>query len=150
MRCPYCGGSESKVMDKRETPDLVNTRRRRECLTCTKRFTTYERVEIAELVVLKKDKRSEPYNREKLLRGLIRACEKRPVKRSQIDKMVDEIEIELRKKEDIEVTSEEIGKLVMSKLKQIDKIAYIRFASVYRDFTDVSQFKKELSALLKT
>ena len=144
MRCPYCGGSESKVLDKRETSDLVNTRRRRECLNCNKRFTTYERVEI------KKDKRSEPYDRDKLLRGIIRACEKRPVKRSQIDKLVDEIEIELRRKEDIEVKSEEIGQLVMSKLKQLDKIAYIRFASVYRDFTDVSQFKKELSALLKT
>ncbi|MBW2984507.1 transcriptional regulator NrdR [Candidatus Woesearchaeota archaeon] len=150
MRCPYCGGSETKVLDKRETSDLISTRRRRECLKCKKRFTTYERVEIAELVVVKKDKRREPFDRTKLMKGIIKACEKRPVKMSQIEKAVDEIELELRKKEDIEVGSSEIGELVMSKLKQLDKIAYIRFASVYRDFTDVGQFKKELSALLKT
>ncbi len=150
MRCPYCGGSESKVLDKRETSDLIHTRRRRECLECSKSFTTYERVELAEIFVVKKDKRREPFDRDKLLRGIVRACEKRPVKRAQIDRVADEIELELRKKEDIEISSEEIGELVMSKLKQIDKIAYIRFASVYRDFTDVSHFKKELSALLRT
>lgn len=150
MKCPYCGASDSKVMDKRETSDLISTRRRRECLKCNKRFTTYERVEIAELVVVKKDKAREPFDRIKLMKGILRACQKRPVKISQIEKIVDEIELELRKKDDIEITSEEIGELVMSKLKQLDKIAYVRFASVYREFTDVSQFKKELSTLLRT
>jgi transcriptional repressor NrdR len=149
IKCPYCGSSETKVLDKRETSDLINTRRRRECLKCSKRFTTYEKVEAAEIYVVKKDKRRELFNRDKLLRGLLRACEKRPVKRIQIEKIADEIEVELRKREDIEVKSEEIGELVMSKLKQLDKIAYIRFASVYREFTDVSHFKKELTALLR-
>jgi transcriptional repressor NrdR len=147
MKCPYCLHEETKVVDSRESEDSV--RRRRECLKCTKRFTTYERAEITDLIVVKKDNKREPFERAKLLKGMIRACEKLPVKIIQLERIADEIELELRRRDNIEVNSTDIGELVMSKLKQLDKIAYIRFASVYREFTDVSHFKKELNTLLK-
>ncbi len=147
MICPYCLKGETKVVDSRDSEGDV--RRRRECLKCERRFTTYERPEIVDLIVVKKDGVREPFDREKLLRGIRRSCEKRPVKTIQIERIVDEIELELRNNDNIEVESKYIGELVMSKLKQLDKIAYIRFASVYRDFTDVAHFRKELSKLAK-
>lgn len=147
MKCPYCSHPETKVLDSRESEESV--RRRRECEKCQRRFTTYERAEIIDLVVVKKDGRREAFDRAKLIRGITKACEKRPIKTIQIERIVDEIEIELRKKDNVEVNSKDIGELVMSKLKQLDKIAYIRFASVYRDFTDVSDFRKELARLIK-
>jgi transcriptional repressor NrdR len=146
MICPYCH-EETKVIDSRDSEESV--RRRRECLKCEKRFTTYERAEIVDLIVVKKDDTREPFDRRKILRGMMRACEKRPVQTLQIERAVDEIELELRKNDNIEVSSAQIGEIVMSKLRQLDKIAYIRFASVYREFTDVSHFKKELTKLLK-
>jgi transcriptional repressor NrdR len=145
--CPYCHNSETKVLDSRESEESV--RRRRECFKCEKRFTTYERPEIIYLMVVKKDGRREPFDRSKLLRGIIKACEKRPVKTADMEKIVDQIELELRKRENIEVVSQDIGEITMNKLKGLDKIAYIRFASVYREFSDVSDFKKELNVLLK-
>ena len=147
MQCPYCQNDETKVIDSRESEESV--RRRRECLKCEKRFTTYERAEITELIVVKKNGNRQPFDRKKILNGIVRACEKTDVNINQIERMVDEIELELRKRDNIEITSNEIGELVMSKLKQLNKIAYIRFASVYREFTDVGHFKKELRTLLK-
>lgn len=147
MICPYCNKDDTKVLDSRDSEDSV--RRRRECLRCKRRFTTYERAEIINLVVVKKDETREEFDRAKLLRGILRACEKRPIKTIEIERIVDEIELELRRNDRVEVISDYIGELVMSKLKQLDKIAYIRFASVYRDFTDVKHFKKELSKLAR-
>lgn len=149
MRCPYCESSETKVIDTREAGDTEITRRRRECLKCKKRFTTYERVEGVELVVVKKDKRREQFDRQKLVHGILRACEKRPVKQEKIEKIVDEIETELRHYEKTEIPSDTIGKLVMEKLKKLDEIAYIRFASVYRKFKDVKQFIKEIEEVME-
>ena len=149
MICPYCNSKETKVVDKRDNPSLKATRRRRECLKCKKRFTTYERTEQSDLIVIKKDKRREPFNREKLKNGIIKACQKRPVSYETIENVLNEIESELRKKTKTEVTSREIGELVMKKLKKLDKVAYIRFASVYRDFQDISSFEKELKSLKK-
>ena len=147
MLCPYCLKGETKVLDSRDSVD--GTRRRRECLQCKRRFTTYERPEIIDLMVVKKDGARVPFERSKILKGILRACEKRPIQSIQIERMVDEIELELRNMDNVEVQSRDIGELVMSKLKQLDKIAYIRFASVYREFTDVAHFKKELSKLTK-
>ncbi|MDP2909411.1 MAG: transcriptional regulator NrdR [Nanoarchaeota archaeon] len=149
MICPYCRSPDTKVVDKRETPDRKATRRRRECLKCKKRFTTYERLEQADLFVIKKDKRREPFNREKLKNGIIKACQKRPISHETIEKILNEIESELRKKNRTEVTSQEIGEIVMKKLKKLDQVAYIRFASVYREFKDISSFEKELRSLKK-
>ena len=149
MRCLYCGSKETKVVDKRETPDQKATRRRRECLKCKKRFTTYERIEQPDLVVIKKDQRREPFNKEKLKSGIVKACQKRPISYETIEKVINEIESELRKKSKTEVTSKEVGELVMRKLKKLDHIAYIRFASVYREFKDISSFEKELKSLKK-
>jgi len=149
MKCPYCGHTETDVVDSRDADDLSAVRRRRECHKCEKRFTTYERVESVELIIIKKDGRREPFNREKLMAGLVRACEKRPVPHEKIEEAVDEIEMELRKKDTKEVPSKAIGELVMKKLKKLDKVAYIRFASVYREFADVEDFRKELKELLK-
>lgn len=145
MICPYCLKSETKVLDSRDS--VQGVRRRRECLKCKRRFTTHERPEIIDLMVVKKDNRREAFDRTKLMKGIIKSCEKTPVKIIQIERIVDEIELELRNNDNIEVNSKDIGELVMSKLKQLDKIAYIRFASVYREFTDVAHFKKELSKL---
>ena len=149
MKCPYCFHEETKVVDKRETEDLDTTRRRRECLKCEKRFTTYERVESLDLIIIKKDGRRETFDREKLKRGIIKACEKRPVSYEQIETFVDKLEAELRKMKTKEVPSKVIGEKVASGLKKLDKIAYIRFASVYRSFADVTDFQKELKELVK-
>lgn len=143
MKCIYCK-SETKVTDKRESPE--GTRRRRECLNCKKRFTTYEKPEKKEIIVVKKDGRRERFSVEKLKNGIMKACEKRPVSVEKVHKIVDEIEEKLRRKRN-EVKSEMIGKLMMSKLKKLDKVAYIRFASVYKDFKDVGDFKKEMKEL---
>lgn len=140
---------ETRVVDKRETSNLSVTRRRRECTRCGRRFTTYERVEYPELVVIKKDGRREKFSREKIMRGIERACEKRPISVEKINEIVDEIEAELRRKDRNEVLSSEIGELVMEKLKKLDEVAYVRFASVYRAFADVSSFVKEVEELLK-
>jgi transcriptional repressor NrdR len=149
MKCPYCSSSETKVIDKRETEDLQVTRRRRECLKCEKRFTTYERVEMADVYVVKKDGRREKFSREKVLAGITRACEKRPVSHELIEEIVADIETKLRAMNSAEVKTSAIGELVMKKLKKIDGVAYIRFASVYREFKDISSFEKELESLSK-
>lgn len=148
MQCPYCSYPETKVIDTRES-ETSTTRRRRECLKCRKRFTTYERVELINLIVVKKDGRREQFNRKKLLTGVIKACEKRPIPIQKIEKIVDEIEIELRNKDSVEISSKEIGQLVMKKLEKLDKVAYIRFASVYREFKNIKEFEKELKNIKK-
>ena len=149
MKCPYCFNDETKVVDKRETEDLDVTRRRRECLKCEKRFTTYERVEGLDLIIIKKDGRRENFDREKLKKGIIKACEKRPVSYEQIDDFMDKLESEIRKFKSKEIPSKIIGEKVIQGLKKLDKIAYIRFASVYRSFADVTDFQKELKELIK-
>ena len=148
MKCPYCDYLESKVIDSRPIDDGASIRRRRECLKCEKRFTTYEQIESVPLVIIKKDGKRQVYNREKLLNGILRACEKTPVSFAQIENMVLEIESVLNNSLDREVTSTEIGELVMDKLKSINDIAYVRFASVYREFRDVKSFMEELSSLI--
>lgn len=145
MNCIFCGG-ETKVTDKRDSDG--ETRRRRECLKCKKRFTTYERAEELNIIVIKKDKRREPFSKEKLRAGIMRACEKRPIETEKIDKILNEIEMKIREKmKGKEVSSKEIGELVMKALKKLDKVAYIRFASVYHDFKDAKDFKKEIKEL---
>ena len=148
MKCPYCHKGETKVVDKRETSEET-TRRRRECLKCKKRFTTYEKVENIDLIVIKKDNTRQVFDRSKIEKGILKACEKRPISYEQVKKIVDEIEAELRLKKTKEIHSKEIGELVIKKLKKLDKVAYIRFASVYREFTDISSFEKELKKLIK-
>lgn len=145
MDCPYCSHKNSKVTNKRHSP--VGIRRRRECLKCKKRFTTYERTEKEELYVIKKDGRREKFDIEKLTRGVDRAFEKRPISQEQIHKMINEIEEALRKRGKKEVQSSAIGDLVMKKMKKLDNVAYIRFASVYRDFENINDFKKEMRGL---
>jgi transcriptional repressor NrdR len=147
MKCPYCGSNDTKVLDKRETEEDLVTRRRRECLKCQKRFTTYERVELADIMVIKKNKDRETFNRDKLKSGITKACEKRPVTPEQINSAVDKIEIKIRNMESTEVESTVIGDLVMKELKKLDKVAYIRFASVYREFEDIGEFAKEVKSL---
>ena len=142
MKCPYCNGS-TKVVDKRDNIPQI-TRRRRECLSCNRRFTTHEKLQDVNLYVIKKDNRREPFNKEKLKTGILKACEKRPVSIEKIEKLVNDIEKLLKDKNKKEVRSTEIGEFVMKKLKSLDKIAYIRFASVYREFTDVKDFEKEI------
>ena len=149
MRCPYCGHDDSKVIDSRPTEEGVAIRRRRECIKCAQRFTTYEKVESLPIVVIKKDKTRELFNREKLLAGLTRACEKRPVETSTLDRLVDKIESDLQNTLKREVSTKEIGEKVMEGLKDIDEVAYVRFASVYRQFKDVSTFMDELKKILK-
>ncbi|NIO21323.1 MAG: transcriptional repressor NrdR [Candidatus Aenigmarchaeota archaeon] len=146
MRCPYCMNEELKVIDKRES-DEKSSRRRRECLKCGKRFTTYERIESADLIVVKKSGERERFDRDKLKIGILKACEKRPITNEMIEKMIDEIETELRSDDGVEIPSKRIGQLVMKKLKKTDKVAYIRFASVYREFQDVESFENELRRL---
>lgn len=148
MRCPFCGEPESKVIDSRPVEDGSVIRRRRECLNCGRRFTTYERIESPTILVIKKDGRREIFDREKIIRGLLKACEKRPVPREKIEEIADEIEAELRGEGRKEVTSKEIGEKVIEALKELDKVAYVRFASVYREFTDLTHFIKELETLL--
>ena len=145
MYCPYCSHKESKVTDKRESPEGI--RRRRECLKCKKRFTTYEKASIEDIYVIKKDNRREKFSREKLENGIHRAFEKRPVENEKIRKMINEIEEQIRKKGKKEIKSSEIGELVMKKIKKIDNVAYIIFASVYRDFQDINDFKREIKEL---
>lgn len=148
MKCPYCSYEESKVIDSRPTDEGERIRRRRECLKCQKRFTTYEIIESLPIIVIKKDKSREVFNRDKLVSGMLRACEKRPVSINDIEKAIDEIEAMLQNSLDREVTSERIGELVMDKLKMLDEVAYVRFASVYRQFKDISTFMDELNKLL--
>ena len=147
MKCPFCGHQEDKVVDSRASSDGA-IRRRRECLSCGKRFTTYERVEEQRLMVIKKDGRREPFDRQKLLGGLIRACEKRPVGMDQLEQLADEIEQDLSRSFEREIPSREIGERVMKRLHSLDPIAYVRFASVYREFKDAEQFVRELKELL--
>jgi len=149
VKCPYCGSLENRVIDKRESEDQKAIRRRRECAKCEKRFTTYERVETLDLLVIKKDGTREPFDRNKVRSGVIKACIKRPVTAEQIDKLVDEVEAEIRLKPEKEISSKKIGEMVISKLKKLDKVAYIRFASIYREFTDLVDFQKALRGLLK-
>tara|TARA_B100000315_G_scaffold156314_1_gene144864 strand:+ start:589 stop:1041 length:453 start_codon:yes stop_codon:yes gene_type:complete len=149
MKCPYCSHDETKVMDKRETEELVATRRRRECLKCNKRFTTYERIEEADIIVVKKDGSRQRFDRQKLINGMLKACEKRPINMDKIESLVDSAESDLRKRDTVEVDSKIIGKLMMKKLKSLDKVAYVRFASVYLEFEDLERFEEELDKLQK-
>lgn len=149
MKCPYCSYLESKVVDSRPTEDGEKIRRRRECLSCMKRFTTYEIVETTPLVVVKRDKSRQMFDRTKLLRGLIRACEKRPVTMEKLENFVDEIEQNYANKLVKEVSSKELGDYVLQGLKSLDRVAYVRFASVYKDFSDVESFLEELEKLQK-
>ena len=148
MKCPFCNTEDSKVIDSRPTDEGERIRRRRECLACAKRFTTYEVIESLPIIVIKKDKSRETFNRDKLMNGILRACEKRPVSINTLDALNDEIEATLQNSLDREVTSDKIGELVMEKLKNIDEVAYIRFASVYRKFQDISTFMEELNKLI--
>ena len=148
MKCPFCGFEESKVIDSRPTDEGERIRRRRECLKCVKRFTTYEIMESVPIIVVKKDKSREAFNRNKLLNGLLRACEKRPVSIDTLETIVNEIEASLQNSLDREVTSIKIGELAMEKLKVTDEVAYVRFASVYRQFRDINTFMEELNKLL--
>lgn len=147
MKCPYCGYSESKVIDSRPTDEGERIRRRRECLNCAKRFTTYEVIETVPVVVVKKDKSREAFDRNKLLNGLLRACEKRPVPLETLERIVDEIETLLQNSLDREVPSTLIGIYAMDKLKKVDEVAYVRFASVYREFKDINTFMDELNKI---
>lgn len=148
MKCPFCSFEESKVIDSRPTDEGEKIRRRRECISCGKRFTTYEIIESVPIIVVKKDKSRQAFDRVKLFNGMLRACEKRPVSIEQIDKVVSEIEAELQNSLDREVTSVHIGELVMDRLKSLDEVAYVRFASVYRQFKDINTFMDELAKLL--
>lgn len=147
MKCPFCGSLNTKVIDKRSISSGEVNRRRRVCLSCKKRFTTYERVEGTNIFVLKKDGRREPFIREKIKAGILKACEKRPITEEQIDKIVDDIERRIRRYKSTEIKSSTIGAMVIKKLKIVDKIAYLRFASVYKSFKDTKDFEKELKAL---
>lgn len=149
MKCPYCGSTESEVVETRDSEDLETIRRRRACLKCDKRFTTYERIENIHLVVIKKDGRREQFNRDKLKEGLVNATQKTKVSVDKIEKLITEIERELRGGDSVEIESKKIGQLVANKLKKIDKVAYIRFSSVFRRFVDVEDFEKELKRLIK-
>ncbi len=148
MKCPFCGFEESKVIDSRPTDEGERIRRRRECLSCNKRFTTYEMIESLPIIVIKKDKSRETFNREKLRNGMLTACEKRPVSIETIERAIDDIESSIQNSLDREVSSTRIGELVMDKLKEIDEVAYVRFASVYRQFKDINTFMAELNKLL--
>ena len=148
MKCPFCGCEESKVIDSRPTDEGERIRRRRECTGCQKRFTTYEVIESVPVIVVKKDKSREVFDRNKLFNGMLRACEKRPVSLEKIETAVNEIEAALQNSLDREVTSVHIGELAMDKLKDLDEVAYVRFASVYREFKDVNTFVEEIGKLL--
>lgn len=148
MRCPFCGYQESKVIDSRPAEDFTTIRRRRECLSCQKRFTTYEIMERLPLVVIKKDGSRETFDKMKVLNGMIKACEKRPVPLAELQKCADEIEQELLNSMDRETSTEKIGELVMERLRLLDQVAYVRFASVYRSFKDINTFMSELNKLL--
>ncbi len=149
MKCPYCGYQESKVVDSRHSDEGNSIRRRRECLSCQKRFTTYETVESLPINVVKKDNSREPFDRDKILRGMVRACEKRPVSMADIEAAVSEIEQIVQNSLEREVNTGHIGELVMERLKQLDEVAYVRFASVYRQFKDINSFMQELTRILE-
>jgi transcriptional repressor NrdR len=149
MKCPFCDHEESKVIDSRESKKGLSIRRRRECLSCKRRFTTYEKIEEIPYMVVKKDGTRQPFDSQKLLRGLLKACEKRPIPISQVEEIVEEIESRLHERAEKEIKASEIGQFVMDRLKELDKVAYVRFASVYREFRDVMEFKQELESLLK-
>lgn len=149
MKCPYCGFEDGKVIDSRPTEDGNAIRRRRECMNCQRRFTTYETLETISLAVVKADNSRQPYDRSKVLRGIMRACEKRPVTLLQMEKIADDIESELYQSMEKEVTSLEIGEKVMMHLKEIDEVAYVRFASVHKRFSDIETFMRELQKLIK-
>ena len=149
MKCPYCGNEENKVVDSRPVQEGRAVRRRRECLGCNERFTTYEYIEAVSLTVVKSDERREPFDRQKVAHGIKLACNKRPVSAKKIEAMVSEIEAQLNELSRNEVTSKYIGELVMEKLKEVDQIAYVRFASVYRSFKDVNEFMNEVKELLE-
>ena len=148
MRCPHCGHTVSKVIDSRPTDEGESIRRRRECLNCQKRFTTYEKVESIPLMVVKKDRTRQQFDRQKLLNGIVHACANRPVAIKDMEKIVDEIEMTALNELDHEITSRQIGEMVMERLKRLDEVAYVRFASVYRQFRDVSTFMDELTKLI--
>jgi len=149
LRCPACGFGEDKVIDSRSTKDGTVTRRRRECLSCGHRFTTYEYIELAQLMVVKKDGRRQEFDRGKIVQGIVKACEKRPVPREKIEEITDKIVAELQAEFRNEVSSSEIGERVMKYLREIDEVAYVRFASVYRHFEDITEFMEELRSLLR-
>lgn len=149
MKCPYCNYEETKVVDSRPTEDNSSIRRRRECLKCLKRFTTYENVETIPVLVIKKDGMREPFNKRKILNGLLKACEKRPVSLITLENLVDGIEKTVYNSLEQEVSSKKIGEMVMNKLRDIDEVAYVRFASVYRQFKDINTFMDELNKILK-
>ena len=149
MKCPFCGGFDSKVVDSRPTEDGERIRRRRECISCGKRFTTFEIVETTPIMVKKKDSSIQAFNRDKLLNGMIKSCEKRQVSIQDLEKAVDRIEYKIVNSLKSEVSSVEVGEMVMEELKKLDEVAYVRFASVYRQFSDVNTFFEELSELLK-
>jgi len=148
VNCPFCNFSETKVIDSRPTEEGQAIRRRRECLKCGKRFTTYEKIEKVPLIVVKKDGNRQPYDRNKILNGILKACEKRPVSLNEIEEIVNEIEKELYNSMEKEVTSQQIGQMVMERLKKVDEVSYVRFASVYRQFKDINTFMEELNKLL--
>ena len=148
MKCPFCGNDNTKVIDSRPTDDS-SIRRRRQCESCGKRFTTYEKVETMPLIVIKKDNNREPYDREKIVAGIVRSCHKRPVSISSINAMVDEIETKIFNIGEKEITTTTIGAIVMEELKKLDEVAYVRFASVYREFKDVNTFMDEIKKILK-
>ncbi|WP_018131876.1 transcriptional regulator NrdR [Effusibacillus pohliae] len=148
MRCPYCQHTDSRVLESRANEDHTTIRRRRECPACSKRFTTYEKIEMAPLLVVKKDGRREEFSRDKLLRGILKACEKRPIAIESIEQVADSIEREIRTEYDKEVPAASIGEKVMEKLRKLDPVAYVRFASVYRQFRDVESFAQEILRLL--
>lgn len=150
MRCPFCGHIEDKVVDSREAKDGDAIRRRRECLECRRRFTSYERIDEIPYMVVKKDGRRETFDRSKVLNGLRRACEKRPISMAQLEAIVDDAEKEVQESLDRELSTTEIGKVIMKRLKNLDKVAYVRFASVYLEFEDVSAFMNELKALVSS
>ena len=148
MKCPYCGSKETEVVETRDSEDLETIRRRRACVKCEKRFTTYERVENVNLVVIKKDGKRQQFDRDKLRSGIIRSCEKTSVSMDDIEKIVTEVEMELRGADSVEVESKKIGQMVSAKLKKLDKVAYIRFSSVFKRFVDIEDFEKEVKKLI--
>ena len=149
MTCPFCGHQQDKVIDSRESKEGDLIRRRRECLACARRFTTYERIDEIPYMVVKKDGRREKFDRQKVLNGLLRACEKRPVSMSKLAELVDEVERRLSESVEREISTTEVGELLMDRLRSLDKIAYVRFASVYRDFQDVEAFRDALESLMR-
>ncbi|MBE6064190.1 transcriptional regulator NrdR [Clostridium cochlearium] len=147
MKCPYCSYNESKVVDSRSTEDNMSIRRRRECLECGKRYTTYEKIESVPILVIKKNLNREYFDRDKIVNGIIKACQKRPVSRHQIEEIVDEVEKKINNSMITEVNSKYIGELIMEKLKEVDEVSYVRFASVYRQFKDIDTFMEEIKKL---